>query len=66
MSDLLLTWYGDDFTGSTDVMEALTLGGVPAVLFLEPPTAEFVQERNLCRNASQQRERLAWRVSVGQ
>jgi len=45
MSDLLLTWYGDDFTGSTDVMEALTLGGVPAVLFLEPPTAEFVQER---------------------
>lgn len=37
MSDLLLSWFGDDFTGSTDVMEALTLAGVPAALFLEPP-----------------------------
>jgi uncharacterized protein YgbK (DUF1537 family) len=44
MSDLLLTFYGDDFTGSTDVMEALTLGGVPTVLFLEAPTAAFVQQ----------------------
>ena len=34
----LLSYYGDDFTGSTDVMEALTLGGVPTVLFLAPPT----------------------------
>lgn len=40
MSELLLSWYGDDFTGSTDVMEALTLAGVPAVLFLEPPSVE--------------------------
>ena len=40
MSDLLLSWVGDDFTGSTDVMEALTLAGVPAALFLEPPTPE--------------------------
>jgi uncharacterized protein YgbK (DUF1537 family) len=38
MSDLLLSWVGDDFTGSTDVLEALTLAGVPAALFLEPPT----------------------------
>jgi uncharacterized protein YgbK (DUF1537 family) len=45
MSDLLLTYYGDDFTGSTDVMEALVLGGVPAVLFLEAPSADFVRER---------------------
>jgi uncharacterized protein YgbK (DUF1537 family) len=45
MSDLLLTYYGDDFTGSTDVMEALVLGGVPAVLFLEPPTADFVEQQ---------------------
>jgi 3-oxoisoapionate kinase len=44
MNDLLLTFYGDDFTGSTDVMEALVLGGVPAVLFLEPPSADFVAE----------------------
>jgi len=35
-----LTFYGDDFTGSTDVLEALALAGAPAMLFLEPPTAE--------------------------
>ncbi len=40
LSDLLLTFYGDDLTGSTDSMEALVLGGVPTVLFLEQPTAE--------------------------
>lgn len=33
-----VTFYGDDFTGSTDVMEALSLGGVPTVLFVDPPT----------------------------
>jgi uncharacterized protein YgbK (DUF1537 family) len=45
MSDLLLTYYGDDFTGSTDVMEALVLGGVPTVLFLEPPTEQLIREQ---------------------
>ncbi len=40
MSDLLLSYYGDDFTGSTDAMEALTLAGVPTALFLEPPAPE--------------------------
>jgi 3-oxoisoapionate kinase len=39
----LLTFYGDDFTGSTDVMEALTLGGVPTVLLLEPLPIEEVK-----------------------
>src|SRR5690606_33219240 len=34
--ELLLTFYGDDFTGSADAMEALALGGVPTALFLEP------------------------------
>jgi len=38
MTDLLLTYYGDDLTGSTDSMEALVLGGVPTVLFLETPS----------------------------
>lgn len=42
--DLLITFYGDDFTGSTDVMEALVLGGVPTMLFLEPPRPEFIAE----------------------
>lgn len=37
MKRLRLAYYGDDFTGSTDVMEALSLAGVRTVLFLEPP-----------------------------
>ena len=37
---LLIGYYGDDFTGSTDVMEALTRAGIPTALFLEPPTAD--------------------------
>lgn len=39
MTSLLLTFYGDDLTGSTDVMEALALRGVEAVLFLDVPDA---------------------------
>lgn len=35
---LVLAYYGDDFTGSTDVMEVLTWAGLPGVLFLQPPT----------------------------
>lgn len=42
-SNLLLAYYGDDFTGSTDVLEALTRAGVPAVLFLEPPSPESLR-----------------------
>lgn len=37
--DLLVSYYGDDFTGSTDVMEALTTNGVPTVLFTRVPDA---------------------------
>jgi 3-oxoisoapionate kinase len=40
---LLLSFYGDDVTGSTDVLEAAALAGVPAILFLAPPTAEQLQ-----------------------
>ncbi|HEX4351064.1 MAG TPA: four-carbon acid sugar kinase family protein, partial [Verrucomicrobiae bacterium] len=38
MSRLLLTFYGDDFTGSTDALEQLMLAGIRTVLFIEPPT----------------------------
>ncbi len=37
---LWLTYYGDDFTGSTDVMESFTAAGVPTVLFFQPPGPE--------------------------
>ncbi len=35
----LYAFYGDDFTGSTDVLEQLAQGGVPAALFLRTPDA---------------------------
>ena len=40
MNQLLLAFYGDDFTGSADAMEALTLNGVKTALFLGHPTQE--------------------------
>ncbi len=42
---LRLTFYGDDLTGSTDSMEILEWGGVPTVLFFEPPTADLIRDR---------------------
>ena len=44
-SNLLLAFYGDDFTGSTDAMEALALSGLRTVLFLSPPSPEFLQHK---------------------
>jgi 3-oxoisoapionate kinase len=38
VNKLLLTFYGDDFTGSTDALEQLTLAGIRTVLFIAPPT----------------------------
>jgi 3-oxoisoapionate kinase len=38
----LLAYYGDDFTGSTDAMEAMAAAGVPTVLFLDAPGAELL------------------------
>jgi uncharacterized protein YgbK (DUF1537 family) len=35
---LLMVFYGDDFTGSTDAMEVLEGQGVSTVLFIQPPT----------------------------
>ncbi|SEL08253.1 four-carbon acid sugar kinase family protein [Pacificibacter marinus] len=38
--DLLLAWYGDDFTGAAAVMEVLAFAGLPAMLFLDVPTVD--------------------------
>lgn len=46
-SRLLVSYYGDDFSGSTDVMEALGVGGVPTALFLDPPSKKRVHEFRL-------------------
>jgi uncharacterized protein YgbK (DUF1537 family) len=42
---LLLTFYGDDFTGSADAMESLSLHGVRSVLFLSPPAPELLEAK---------------------
>lgn len=44
MNPLLFAFYGDDFTGSADAMEALTINGVKTALFLGRPTQERLQE----------------------
>lgn len=41
----LLSFYGDDFTGSTDVMEALARGGLRTALFLDAPDPDRLKGR---------------------
>jgi uncharacterized protein YgbK (DUF1537 family) len=38
--DLLLAFYGDDLTGSTDVLEVLAISGISCALFLDVPSAD--------------------------
>lgn len=64
MDDLLLAYYGDDLTGSTDVMEALASRGVPTVLFTEAPTvaqrARFPDARAIGIAGTSRSETPAW------
>ena len=61
---LLLAYYGDDFTGSTDAMEAMTAAGVPTVLFLAAPTpamlARFPEVRCIGLAGSSRGRNPAW------
>ena len=40
----VLSFYGDDFTGSSAVMEVLTFAGLPTVMFLEAPDAARLED----------------------
>jgi uncharacterized protein YgbK (DUF1537 family) len=42
-TSLLLSFYGDDVTGTTATAEALTVSGVPTILFTKPPTLSFLK-----------------------
>ena len=42
--DILLAFYGDDFTGSTDALEFLSRAGAKTVLFLENPTEALLEQ----------------------
>jgi uncharacterized protein YgbK (DUF1537 family) len=37
-NNILLAFYGDDFTGSTDALEFLSRAGAKTMLFIEPPS----------------------------
>jgi 3-oxoisoapionate kinase len=41
---LLVSFYGDDFTGSTDAMESLARNGLRTVLFTSPPTRQQLEK----------------------
>ena len=40
LNKILLAFYGDDLTGSTDALEFICRAGARAILFLEPPSLE--------------------------
>ncbi|MCG7599363.1 four-carbon acid sugar kinase family protein [Halomonas sp. McH1-25] len=48
-TETLITYYGDDLTGSTDALEALSSRGVPTVLFTAIPDDEQLARFAACR-----------------
>jgi uncharacterized protein YgbK (DUF1537 family) len=46
---LLYAFYGDDFTGSTDVLDSLGLFGVESVLFTRAPSQRTLAAFSHCR-----------------
>jgi uncharacterized protein YgbK (DUF1537 family) len=38
--EILLAFYGDDFTGSTDALEFICRAGAKTILFIDPPTTK--------------------------
>jgi 3-oxoisoapionate kinase len=47
--DPLLTFYGDDFTGSSAVLEILAFAGVPTVMFLDVPSPALLAKLKTIR-----------------
>ncbi len=40
---ILISFYGDDFTGTTATADALTQSGLPTVIFTEPPSPSYLE-----------------------
>jgi uncharacterized protein YgbK (DUF1537 family) len=49
MTRPLYAYYGDDFTGSTDVLEVLASAGVDSVLFVDAPSEALERKFATCR-----------------
>jgi 3-oxoisoapionate kinase len=43
-SSILVSFYGDDFTGTTAIAETLMQTGLPTVIFTKPPTPSYLRE----------------------
>lgn len=60
----LLCWYGDDFTGASAVMEAMSVACLPAVLFFDVPTpaqrARFAHYRGIGTAGVARAQTPAW------
>jgi uncharacterized protein YgbK (DUF1537 family) len=61
--EIVLGYYGDDFTGSSDVMEVLSLMGIPTILFLEAPSKDEVLNFTFKRNDSGQSNLMAYGIA---
>ncbi|WP_158856597.1 four-carbon acid sugar kinase family protein [Lunatibacter salilacus] len=61
--EIILGFYGDDFTGSSDVMEVLSLMGIPTILFLKAPTKTEVANFNFKYFDSSQSDYIAYGIA---
>lgn len=61
--EILLGYYGDDFTGSSDVLEVLSLLGIPTILFLDAPTSEEIEDFAFKNPAFQDFRQVAFGVA---
>ncbi len=61
--NLFLSFYGDDFTGSTDTMESLALNGIRTALFLNAPTDAEVRDFQLKKTWAENRDLQAFGVA---
>ncbi|WP_373523664.1 four-carbon acid sugar kinase family protein [Aquiflexum sp.] len=61
--DILLSFYGDDFTGSSDVMESLSLMGIPTILFIDPPTLAAIENFNWKGEKTEEKGPIAFGVA---
>ncbi|HSI75863.1 MAG TPA: four-carbon acid sugar kinase family protein, partial [Lunatimonas sp.] len=61
--EIILGFYGDDFTGSSDAMEVLSLMGIPTILFLIAPTKTEVANFNFKYHDSGQSDYIAYGIA---
>lgn len=61
--DILLSYYGDDFTGSSDVLEVLSLMDIPTILFLDAPASQEIENFVFKNKAFQDSRQWAFGVA---